>query len=127
VGRPWFEALAGKAVAFRSREISDPKGILANLPADAAKKSTPPTLPPEQLTEIIEQKTHQLYANWADEPIPALNDSTPREAITTPEGLAQVKFLLHTYAHNEATLAIDQQRGEISYDFLWHSLGITPE
>lgn len=127
VGRPWFEALAGKAVAFRSREISDPKGMLANLPADAAKQSTPPTLPPEQLTALIEQKTHQLYANWANEPIPALNDRTPREAITTPEGLAQVKFLLHTYAHNEATLAIDQQRGEISYDFLWHSLGITPE
>ena len=30
-GRPWFEAAAGTAVVFVSREISDPKRVLANL------------------------------------------------------------------------------------------------
>src|ERR671918_488408 len=29
------------------------------------------------------------------------DDRTPREAIKTPEGLEQVKFLLHTYEHGE--------------------------
>jgi len=115
-------------VAFISREITDPKGLLANSPANATPKASAPSpLPPEMLTELIEKKIHQLYANWADEPLPVLNENTPREAITTPEGLAQVKFLLHTYAHAEAQQATDQQRGQVSYDFLWQSLGLTPE
>ena len=49
------------------------------------------------MTELVEKRIRQLYVNWADEPLPILNDRTPREAIQTPEGLEQVKFLLHTY------------------------------
>jgi hypothetical protein len=105
-GRPWFEAVVGTAVAFVSREISDPKGMLANLqPNEAKERSEPTPLPPEIQTELIEKRIRQLYVNWADEPLPILNDQTPREAIKTPEGLEQVKFLLHTYEHGEAQQA----------------------
>ena len=51
---------------------------------------------------------------------------TPREAIKTPEGLEQVKFLLRTYEHGEVQQAQDQHRPPVSYDFLWHKLGIAP-
>jgi len=44
----------------------------------------------------------------------------------TPEGLEQVKFLLHTYEHSETQQAKDQSRAPISYEFVWQSLGITP-
>lgn len=126
-GRPWFEAVAGTAVAFVSREISDPKGMLANLPLDEAHETpVPGLLPPELLAELIEKKISQLYMDWADEPLPILGDRTPREAIQTPEGLKQVKFLLHTYEHGEAQQAQAQHRTPVSYDFLWLSLGITP-
>jgi hypothetical protein len=126
-GRPWFEAVVGEAVAFVSREISDPKGMLANLqPNEAKETSVPAPLPPEILTELIEQSVRQLYADWADKSLPILGDRTPREAIKTPEGLEQVKFLLHTYEHGEAQQAKAQQRTPVSYDFLWHELGITP-
>jgi hypothetical protein len=47
-----------------------------------------------------------------------LADKTPREAIETPEGLEQVKFLLHTYEHGEAQQAKIQHRAPVSYDFL---------
>lgn len=126
-GRPWFEAVVGKAVAFISREVSDPKGMLANLQPDEAKE-TPESmpLPPEMLTELIEKRIRQLYADWADKPLPILNDQTPREAIKTPEGLEQVKFLLHTYEHGEAQQAKDQHRAPVPYDFLWQSVGLTP-
>ena len=126
-GRPWFEAVAGTAVAFVSREISDPKGMLANLqPHEVPETPVPEPLPPELLAELIEKRISQLYMGWADEPLPILGDRTPREAIQTPEGLKQVKFLLHTYEHGEAQQAQAQQRAPVSYDFLWQSLGITP-
>jgi hypothetical protein len=126
-GRPWFEAVVGEAVAFVSREISDPKGMLANMqPNEAKETSVPAPLPTEILTELIEQRVRQLYADWADKSLPILGDRTPREAIKTPDGLEQVKFLLHTYEHGEAQQAKAQQRAPVSYDFLWHELGITP-
>lgn len=126
-GRPWFEAVAGTAVVFVSREISDPKGMLANLQPNEVKETpVPEPLPPEIMTELIEKRIRQLYVNWADEPLPILNARTPREAIQTPEGLEQVKFLLHTYEHGEAQQAKTQNREPVSYDFLWQSVGITP-
>jgi hypothetical protein len=126
-GRPWFEAVVGTAVAFVSREISDPKGMLANLqPNESKETSAPVELPPEMLTEIIEKKIRQLYADWADKPLPILGDKTPREAIETSEGLEQVRFLLHTYEHGEAQQAKAQHRAPVSYEFLWQSVGITP-
>jgi len=57
--------------------------------------------------------------------VPALQGSTPRDAIKTPEGLEQVKFLLHSYENAEARQAREQQREPVSYDFLWKELGIS--
>ena len=124
-GRPWFEAVASTAVVFVSREISDPKGMLANLQPNDIKETQAPELSPEMLTEIIEKSIRQLYADWADKPLPILGDITPRKAIQTPEGLEQVKFLLHTYEHDEAQQAKAQHRLQVSYEFLWQSVGIT--
>ena len=101
--------------------------MLANRQLDEVLESPDPAqLPPEVMTEIIEKHIRQFYADWADQPLPALDDRTPREAIKTPEGLEQVKFLLHTYEHGEAQQAQDQHRPPVSYDFLWHKLGIAP-
>jgi hypothetical protein len=126
-GKPWFEAVSGTAVTFISRELAAPKGILANMqPTDTQGRPEPIPLPPEIITELIEKRIRQLYADWADKPLPILNDQTPREAIRTPEGLEHVKFLLHTYEHGEAQQARDQHRPPVSYEFLWQSIGITP-
>ena len=126
-GRPWFEEVAGQAVVFVSRELSDPKGLLAHpRPAGVPAPSTPVQLPPEAITKIIEARIRHIYADWADQPLPVLGDRTPREAIETPEGLEQVKFLLHSYEHGEVRQAKAQHRQPVSYDFLWRQLGIQP-
>jgi Protein of unknown function (DUF2384) len=95
-------------------------------PDEVRESPTPPQLPPEVVSEIIEKHIRQTYADWADQPLPALNNRTPREAIRTPEGLEQVKFLLHSYEHGEVQQAKDQHRTPVSYDFLWQKLGLTP-
>lgn len=124
-GRPWFEAAAGDAVRFLSRELSDPKGIMAN--ASPQRQASPPELPdipPEVYANLIEEAIRHAYKNWDDEPIPALNHKTPRQAIKTPAGLERVKGLLRSYEENERQQAKQEQRREISYDFLWQALGI---
>jgi hypothetical protein len=124
-GRLWFEDVAGNSVTWLTREIVDPKGLLSKMPPGGAPEpSTPIDIPPEVIAELLAKRIHQLYADWADEPLPALNDKTPREAIETPEGLEQVKFLLHTYEHGEAQQARDQRRPPVSFDFLREKLGL---
>lgn len=127
-GRPWFEAIAGDAVQFISRELSDPKGMMANMPTNqkAKPRATEPDIPLEVYADIIEKTIHRMYANWADEPIQALGGKTPRQAIKTPAGLERVKGLLRSYEASEKLQASEQGRREISYEFLWHALGISP-
>ena len=75
---------------------------------------------------MIEQAIRRSYANWVDEPIPALDNKTPRQAIRTATGLERVKGLLRSYEASESRQAAEQGRREISYQFLWDALGIAP-
>ena len=125
-GRPWFEALAGDAVQFLSRELSDPKGLLGDTSTRQRQKPgrRAPDMPPDVMADLIEKAIRQSYANWSDEPIPALGDKTPRQAIRTPAGLERVKGLLRGYEAHETQQARRDGRRAISYAFLWESLGI---
>ena len=77
------------------------------------------------MTQLMSKVIHDSYANWADDPIPALDHKTPRQAIKTSAGLERVKGLLRSYEASEAAQAGEQGRTEILYDFLWASLGLT--
>jgi hypothetical protein len=125
-GRPWFEALAGESVEFAGRVLSDPKGIMNNVSLGETTPAAPsaPKLPPEALAEIVEKVLRRTYANWSNEPLPALGGKTPRQAIKTSAGLERVKGLLRSYAESEKDQAVQQGRREISYDFLWESIGL---
>ena len=102
-------------------------GMLSQTQPDAAPEiAMRDAMPSEVIGEVIERRIRQLYADWADQPLPALNGRTPREAIDTPEGLEQVRFLLQTYEHGEIQQAKTQRRPAVSYEFLWHELGLNP-
>ncbi len=129
-GRAWFEAVAGEAVQHLAREVVDPtseKALEAALDAEAAEDEGGAKLSPEALGEAVAEVLQRTYANWADEPIPALGDRTPRQAAATPAGLERVKGLLRSYAAREVSQAAAQGRTPISYDFLWRQLGLEPE
>ena len=125
-GRVWFESVAGDAVRFLSRELSDPAGLLRNMPAGQRAKPADADgdLSPEALAELVEDTLRRMYAKWPDEPIPALTGKTPRQAIDTPAGLERVKGLLRLYEASEKRQAAQQGRRTISFDFLWQALGI---
>lgn len=125
-GRSWFDALAGDAVKFAGRVFSDPKGMMKHLPAGRKAEGVQVNsgLPVEAVAEAIEKALHRSYANWADEPIPALGDKTPRQAIETPAGQERVMGLLRSYEAGEKRMAAEQGRREISYAFLWEAVGM---
>lgn len=130
-GRAWFEALAGASVEYLTREVSDP-GALVERARAAGAAPAPQTaadlgMSPEALSQAIEQALRNSYANWADEPIPALHGKSPREAMRTPAGLERVKGLLRSYESGEAQSAAQAGRSAISFRFLWDALGIEPD
>ncbi len=130
-GRTWFEALAGASVEYLTREVSDPGALVER--ARAARTAPAPQtaadlgVSPEALSQAIEQALRNTYANWVDEPIPALHGKSPREAMRTPTGLERVKGLLRSYEEGEAQSATQAGRNAISYRFLWDALRIEPD
>jgi hypothetical protein len=127
-GRPWFEALAGTSVKYLLREVSDPKGMLSTAGAAAARRGPAMQLAegldPQDLAHALASVVRSTYANWTDEPIPALGGRTPRQAMADPTGLERVKGLLRSYEDGEAQMAAQQGRSPISYQFLWDALGV---
>lgn len=67
------------------------------------REPVPPTapepliLPPEAIAELEERMIRQ----WLDEPIPALNGLTPREAAKTPEGRERLEGLFDYIARDQ--------------------------
>jgi hypothetical protein len=126
-GRPWFEELVGTSVVFLCREITDLGDVLAHFHSDEAKEaSDSTTLSSEQLIELVHSGIQEMYVDWADKPLPILNDKTPREAIQTLEGLEMVKYLLHSYELIDREPDDPKHHVPQFFGFLWESLGIAP-
>jgi len=123
-GKAWFAQIAGDAVAFRSREISDPWAVAEHGDARPRKAQASSEVP--MPTELVQQILEDFYRDWADEPIPALRDKTPREAIKTPAGKKKVVSLLKLYEQGEARKAREESREPASFQFLWDELGLPP-
>ena len=122
----WFETLASGLVHFQGREEVDPRTLMRQKHADAkATRSEEPDISANDVFLMMERALHNLYTNWADKPLPALNNKTPRQAMQTPSGLERVKGMIRSYEANEKRMAKEQQRNLISLAFMWQSLGLT--
>ena len=76
--KPWLLDL----VHFQGREEVDPRTLMRQKHADAkATPSEEPDISADDVFLMMERALHNLYANWADKPLPALNNKTPRQAI----------------------------------------------
>ena len=133
-GRGWFDALVGASVTFVKRKVQETADVMATAQNQGGRASSKngkslstsaPKLNAATMAQLMSTAIHNSYANWADEPIPALDHKTPRQAVKTSAGLERVKGLLRSYESSEAAQAAQQGRTEITYDFLWQALGLT--
>lgn len=122
-GKQWFEDLVGASVTFIKRDVLDTQDALKRSKQSAAAVASP-HIDATTMAQLMSEAIRRTYANWADEPIPALNHKTPRQAIQTSAGLERVKGLLRSYEASEAAQARQQGRATVSFDFLWQALGL---
>lgn len=127
-GRIWFDKLAGKTVTYLIQDVSDPTSApkTGKTGRQTTRQPQPDDFPPELVAKAAAQLMHRLYANWADEPMPALNGKTPRQALKTPTGTERVKGLIRSYEAAEKKQAAQQGRDIVSFDFLWDQIGLKP-
>ncbi len=91
------EAACGERIKHRAREHADPLSSKAEtIPPDPVDE--PPT--PEERQLFLDFKERH-YDDWLDQPLPALEGKTPREAVRTKKGRASVDVLLKDMENNE--------------------------
>jgi len=95
--RARVEAACGDLLRHRAREHTDPMSpsVLAGVP-----ESAPEALPPGAEQLLLEFKQRH-YADWIDQPLPALDGKTPREAVRTAQGRNAVDVLLKDMENHE--------------------------
>lgn len=113
--KAWFTYVAGDAVSYLTREISDPMALIQNQDKISPRADS-------NIPETVQQHVHdykkKYYANWVDESLPALNGKTPSEAVKTPHGRKDVIAILKDIENRE------RLEGSLDFSFLWDVLGL---
>ncbi len=91
------------------REHSDP--LSEALPAKVSREDFSP-IQQEELDRLSREYKMRHYQSWPDEPLPALEGRTPREAVSTKEGRAEVDLLLKRMENMER-----RQESDAAFDF----------
>ena len=104
----------GKMVGTPLTSHQDVEKMLQEHPADIASEAD---LPPEVAEEVIHAYLDDHYRRTLDDPVPALDGRTPRQAAKTKKGRAQVTDWLKRLENSEQRRAASQ--GQKPYDTAW--------
>lgn len=125
--RQWLENIAGSVVAYKIREVVDPRSpkALEEFKRKQKPGNTEPGIPQDVQRRIIHQHLVQHYEKWPEMPLPALGMKTPLEAVNDERLRSAVIELLKGIDLLEAR-RIGQTGGEpLDVTFLWERLGVT--
>lgn len=133
--RAELEAALGPAIHFKARQIEDVTSE-AFLDRNAGGKGPStgqhaPEISAElndspEFAAAMQQHIEALYANWADEPMPAFENHTPREMLKKRGGEKRVRRMIQTYEAGANRQALDGEIPMLSYAFLYEKLGLKP-
>ncbi|MFQ5698048.1 MAG: YecA family protein [Myxococcota bacterium] len=84
-------------LCHRAREHSDP----FSPPVQAAMRDASPEPPPPEAEQLILDFKRRHYLEWLDQPLPALDGLSPREAVSTARGREAVDVLLKDMENRE--------------------------
>ena len=82
---------------------------------------------PGEAIELNQTLHEQIYRNWHNEPIPALGNKTPKQAMRSKAGRRDVVQLLKSYETQDERRAEEEGRPSIDYGFLWEKVAISRE
>jgi hypothetical protein len=112
--RGQIEAACGKRIRHRTREHSDPLARMGGQ-EPASSLGGGEILPTsEDANALILDFKRQHYADWPDQPLPALGGNTPLAAVRTKSGREKVDLLLKEFEAGEARLP-EGQRFDFSH------------
>ena len=97
-------------------------------PASARRPRRPrPNFLPEEAARIMRELLDRHYRRVIAEPLPALGNIPPREAVRTPGGRQKVIGWLEYLENGEGRRA--RKDGTLPYDFnwMWRELGVLEE
>ncbi|MCJ2184234.1 DUF2384 domain-containing protein [Novosphingobium sp. 1949] len=81
-----------------------------------------PEIPAAEMQRIVRDMMDRQYRQVLDEPVPALGDKTPRQAVRTKAGRAQVVEWLK-YLENGTAKSGNEQMAGYSFAWMWEELG----
>ena len=94
-----IEAACGGDLRHTAREEIDPKALAAAPGPRAPREPTPP-----EAQQLVREVKARHYASWVDEPLPALQGRTPRDAVRSAEGRRRVDVLVKEIERLESRL-----------------------
>jgi hypothetical protein len=95
-----IESACGDLIRHRGREHSDPLSEKATRGPRRGGGSSQ-QLSEAEAQDFVREWKQRYYADWLDQPIPALDGATPREAAQSREGRAALDLLLKEFEHYE--------------------------
>lgn len=94
--RTRIEKACGSWICHRAREHTDPQVLLKD-----RKEPPAPPAPGSPEADAVAEFKKRHYARWIDQPLPALQGRTPRDAARTAAGRAELELLLKQMEHME--------------------------
>jgi hypothetical protein len=107
--RQRLESACGDSIRHLAREHSDPFSLLARSEGAPDPSEKLSEIPPAEADDLIRAFKEKHYADWADQPLPALEGRTPREAVRTKAGRGKVDVLLKDCENHEARIPEGQR------------------
>lgn len=122
-GKQLLESIAGRWLVHRLDSEQDPWQAVSEA---REREPRPPCdeVPPEIAGPLVRKILDAQYRNWPDEPLPALDGRSAREAVRSGEGRHRVVALLKSFDEME-----QRKDPALRYDFtwIWQELGLERE
>lgn len=121
-----LEKMLGKDIHFQKTLIESPEQKLKSSPdSKPDNQVSPELLESPEVQEQIKAMAHKHWQNWFDEPIPALNNQTPREAAKTDAGKERLEALFLHYENLTSKQANSNNLFTPDVEYLKSELGLT--
>jgi hypothetical protein len=121
--RRLLEDTLGDRIEHRADTFTEPNPILRADGMQPAPKLDGKPLPPEVCAALAEVLRERL-TRWLDEPIPALGDKTPRQAVRSQRGRQDVATLLLKQEQIFARGSGPELTEALDFPALWAALGL---